>query len=194
MAKNAEVVTSAQVDNLSGPLFYNADLAADVTASTDFTGAGWTDLGYGSTDGASIEQSADSSDRKVWGATLGSTYSNFKDVLTVHMASFLSTDLLKIVWGAANVTTDTQGVSTVKVKSRQGSKGTFVLSTKTDTGKPMLFVYRGQTDPNVSYDLTEDDIISYDLKITGIASDDGTTSTMILSTPAVAQKSQGGSK
>lgn len=184
MAKSSSAVTSVQVNNTEGPVYYNASSTIAVTYETDFNAAasGWIDLGYGSTDGAEIEQKADSSDKKVWGANLGTTYSNFKDTATIHAASYRSKNTLSVLFGADNVESN-NGVIHVKVKSRQGTKGTFVIVGRDDDGNKMLWVYRGQTSPEVSYDLKEDDIISYDLKISGISQSDGTTSEMYISDP-----------
>lgn len=184
MAKSSSAVTSVQVDNTEGPVYYNPSITIDVSYSTDFSaaGAGWLDIGYGSTDGAKIEQKADSKDKKVWGANLGTTYSNFKDTATIHAASYRSKNTLGVIFGAGNVDS-TNGVIHVKVRSRQGTKGTFVIVGRDDDGNKMLWIYRGQTSPEVSYDLKEDDIISYDLTISGISQSDGTTSEMYLSDP-----------
>ena len=185
MAKNVNHVTSAKGDNVKGPLLYNSSLDVEVTANTDFSADGWKKLGYGSTDGISVEQTADDTTKSVWGASLGTVYSNFRDQVTLHCASFMDPEMLSVVFGTENVSTDAEtGITTIKVKNRQGTQGTFVVAATADDGSPMLWVYRGQTDPNVSYDATEDDVITYDLVVTGISANDGTTSTMIFKTTA----------
>jgi len=182
MAKSSSAVTSVQVEGQEGPVYYNKDITANVSYDTDFSSSEWLDLGYGSTDGASIEQKADSTDKKVWGSNLGTTYSNFKDTAVVHAASYRSKNTLSVLFGEGNVES-TDGVIHVNVKSRQGTKGTFVIVGRDDDGGKMLWVYRGQTSPEVSYDLKEDDIISYDLLINGISQSNGSTSEMYLSDP-----------
>lgn len=194
MAKNVNHVTSAKGDNVRGPLLYNPSLDVEVTAATDFSTGGWVKLGYGSTDGVSVEQTADDTTKSVWGASLGTVYSNFQDQITLHCASFMDPDMLGVVFGSGNVSTDaTTGMTTIKVKNRNGSQGTFVVAATADNGAPMMWVYRGQTDPNVSYDASEDDIITYDLTVTGISADDGTTSTMIFKTAEPVTKPSGDS-
>lgn len=182
MAKIVDHVTSAKGDNSVGPLLFNKDLQVAVDSTTDFTTGGWVKLGYGSTDGISVETDADDSDKSVWGATLGKIYSNFTDVLTLHCASFMDPDLWKIIAGEENVTTDaSSGYTTIKRKN-VSVKGTFVVVAKSDAGKKMMWVYRGQVNPSFDYDATGDDVITFDLEINGISADDGTTSTMILQT------------
>lgn len=181
MAKDVNHVTSVKGDNVKGPLLFNPSLTVEVTADTDFSAEGWKKLGYGSTDGISVEQTADDSEKSVWGASLGTVYSNFKDQVTLHCASFMDPDMLSVVFGAENVSTTT-GMTTIKVKPRQGTSGTFVIAAQSDAGKPMMWIYRGQTDPNVSYDASEGDIVTYDLVVTGISGEDGTTSTMLFQT------------
>ena len=190
MAKTSSQVTSVQADNTDGLFFYNPNLTVSVTLDTDFTASDWVDLGYGSTDGASIEQKADSSDKKVWGANFGSTYSNFSDTATVKAASYRSKNAMKVVFGTDNVESK-NGTLHVKVRGRQGTKGTFVISGRDDEGKKMLWVYRGQTSPEISYDLKEDDVIVYSLVIKGISQSDGTTSEMFMSDPEYVAPSAG---
>ena len=181
MAKDINHVTSVKGDNVKGPLLFNPSLTVDVTDKTDFTTGEWKKLGYGSTDGISVEQTADDTEKVVWGASLGTVYSNFSDKVTLHCASFMDPDMLGVVFGTENVTTQS-GLTTIKVKPRQGTQGTFVIAAQSDAGKPMTWVYRGQTDPNVSYDASEGDIVTYDLVVTGISGEDGTTSTMLFQT------------
>ena len=182
MAKIVDHVTSAKGDNSVGPLLFNKDLQVAVDSTTDFTTGGWVKLGYGSTDGISVETDADDSDKSVWGATLGKIYSNFTDVLTLHCASFMDPDLWKIIAGEENVTTDaSSGYTTIKRKNIS-VKGTFVVVAKSDAGKKIMWVYRGQVNPAFDYDATGDDVVTFDLEINGISADDGTTSTMILQT------------
>ena len=182
MAKIIGHVTSAKGDNTTGPLLFNKDLKVEVTDTTDFTQEGWVKLGYGSTDGISVETDADDSDKAVWGASLGKIYSNFTDKLTLHCASFMDPDLWKVIAGEDNVSTDSSsGFTTIKRKN-VSIKGTFVVVAKSDSGKKMIWVYRGQVNPAFDYDATGDDVITFDLEINGISADDGTTSTMILET------------
>lgn len=180
MAKIIDHVTSAKGDNTVGPLLFNKDMSVEVSATTDFSGEGWVKLGYGSTDGISVETDADDSDKNVWGASLGKIYSNFTDTLTLHCASFMDPDLWKVIVGDENITTD-GGFTTIKRKN-VSIKGTFVVVAKSDAGKKMMWVYRGQVNPAFDYDATGDDVITFDLEINGITADDGTTSTMILQT------------
>lgn len=180
----SSAVTSVQAEYTDGLLYYNPSLTVEVTYDTDFKAdkSGWLNFGYGSTDGASIEQSADSSDKKVWGANFGSVYSNFKDVATVKGASFRNKTTMGVLFGSNNATSE-KGILHVKVKNRQGTKGTFVICGHDDEGNRMLWVYRGQTSPEISYDLKEDDVITYELKITGISQSDGTSSELYVSDP-----------
>ena len=180
MAKIIDHVTSAKGDNSVGPLLFNKDLKAEVTTTTDFTGEGWVKLGYGSTDGISVSTDADDSDKNVWGASLGKIYSNFTDKLTLHCASFMDPDLWKVIAGDDNVSTDSD-FTTIKRKN-VSVKGTFVVVAKSDAGKKLMWVYRGQVNPAFDYDATGDDVITFDLEINGITAEDGTTSTMILET------------
>lgn len=180
MAKIIDHVTSAKGDNTVGPLLFNKDLKVEVTPTTDFSQEGWVKLGYGSTDGISVSTDADDSDKNVWGASLGKIYSNFTDKLTLHCASFMDPDLWKVIAGDENVSTDSD-YTTIKRKNTS-VKGTFVVVAKSDAGKKMMWVYRGQVNPAFDYDATGDDVITFDLEINGISADDGTTSTMILET------------
>lgn len=180
----SSAVTSVQAEYTDGLLYYNPSLTVKVAYDTDFkdSGSGWLNFGYGSTDGASIEQSADSNDKKVWGANFGAVYSNFKDIAKVKGASFRNATTMAVLFGSANAVSD-KGILHVKVKNRQGTKGTFVICGHDDEGNRMLWVYRGQTSPEISYDLKEDDVITYELKITGISQSDGTSSELYVSDP-----------
>lgn len=181
MAKIIDHVTSAKGDNTVGPLLFSKKMDIEVTKDTDFSGDDWIKLGYGSTDGISVSTDADDSDKNVWGASLGKIYSNFTDKLTLHCASFMDPDLWKVICGDDSVSTDTSGFSTIKRKN-VSIKGTFVVVAKSDAGKKMMWIYRGQVNPAFDYDATGDDVVTFDLEINGISSDDGTTSTMILET------------
>lgn len=182
MAKIIDHVTSAKGDNEAGPLLYNKDSGITVDSTTDFSTGGWLKLGYGSTDGISVSTEADDADKAVWGASLGKIYSNFTDTLTLHCASFMDPDLWKVIVGEENVSVDAaKGYTTIKRKNIS-IKGTFVVVAKSDAGKRMMWVYRGQVNPAFDYDATQEDVITFDLEVSGIAADDGTTSTMILQT------------
>lgn len=184
MAKSNFDVTSIKGDNSTGPLLFNPDTKVEVTLDTDFSTDGWVKFGYGSTDGISGETTADDSDKTVWGASLGKIYSNFQDTLTMHCASFVDEDVWKIIAGTENVTSDTKAI-TIKRKNTTVT-GTFVVVGKTDDGRKVMWIYRGQTSPAFSYDAGETDVITFDLTISGIAADDGTTSTMLIEKKAVA--------
>lgn len=182
MAKIVDHVTSVKGDNARGPLLYNPDSNVAVTLDTDFSGEGWKKLGYGSTDGVSVETAADDNEKSVWGLSLGKIYSNFTDTITLHVASLLDPDLWSVIAGTANVTTDAAtGVTTVK-RSLNITKGTFVIVGKTDAGKTVMWIYRGQVDPNISYDASESDVVTFDLAINAIADENGVTSTMLMET------------
>lgn len=177
MAYDPYHVTSSKADTAFGPLWaFDGIYEDEVTDGFDPTAiAGWVRLGESSTDGVSSEQSADQNDKLVWTKNLGSTYTNFKDTLTVRFASTLDADVLGFVFGKENIMAG-QGFVRVKVGPRQPSIRSFAVFMRNDdgTGK-FIFIKQAQPDLNLTRDFNEDGITIIETVLACLESDPETT-------------------
>lgn len=164
MAYNDLNVTAGKGDTVLGPLWWNPtpittalDLDFDPTAV-----AGWVRLGHAMTEGVDNSQEADNSEVIVWGAkTIRVNYTGFKDTVVVRFASSTDPDVLKVVFGADNVSVTPEGAVKLIVKSRQPEIGTLLIMGVTDDGrKRWIVVHKAQADLNVSRTFSDEDIVS----------------------------------
>lgn len=167
MALLEDNVTAATADVDFGSIWINLTIQTTVP-DIDFEPSveeGWICLGDTMPDGFNFEQSADAKERKVMSKNLGSTFTNFADVLTVTFASSTDVDVLAVLFGKDNVTVTPRGAIQVAVKHRQPTVGSIWVKTYTDDGRPRIgFAPKARCDINLSYAWAEEDITGFETK------------------------------
>lgn len=161
MAYNPIDVTAGKGDVINGPLWYSR-VPYDKLITLDFdpSANGFVKIGEASTDGFDNSQSADATDKNVWGGkSLGKTYSNFQDSYVIRLASSTDPDVLAMVFGKDNVTKANGAVNTV-VGPRQPTHGSFLIQMITDDGrKSWHYVPAGQPDLNLTRSFSDTEIV-----------------------------------
>lgn len=193
MAYNPIDVTTGKADTVAGPIWFKPGVLEeeiDFTfdpASVENAAKGWSKLGEGSTDGVESSQEMDSNDKRVWSKSLGTTYSNFRDLLTVRLASATDNDALKAVFGINSVTALTGGVSGIRlsVRNRQPETGAWLIQMKTDDGRRWWIVVKnGQADPNITRSMGDEDIVVMETVVNALVDENDESHYELIEKPA----------
>lgn len=171
MAYNDRNVTSAQtVDEATGPIWVNLNpTGAPMGKNFDPEGVpGWVRVGDASTDGYELSRTSDSNDKRVFGRNLGTTFSNFKSTLKLTFAAATDADVLKLLFGASNVTVDpTSGDIVVNAKHVAPGAIAIYINMKTDDGRNVsVEAVRAQPSVELTSAWTEEDIVGYETEFT----------------------------
>lgn len=184
MAYNPIDVTTGKANTLDGPIWWKKGaLETEIDFSFDPSSAaakaeGWVRLGEGSTDGVESAQEMDANEKRVWSKNLGTTFTNFRDTLTVRLASATDSDALKAVVGVDNVTALTGAISGIRVsfRNRQPEIGAWLIQMKTDDGRNWwIVVPNAQLDPNITRSMGDEDIVVMEATINALEDSTGET-------------------
>ncbi|HEP5946899.1 TPA: phage tail protein [Streptococcus pyogenes] len=104
-----------------GGAIYSAPLSTKLPEkATDVLGDGFKNLGYVSEDGVTNEDTRSSENIKAWGGDIvGSVQTEKEDKFTYKLIESLNVEVLKEVYGAANVTGDLSGGIQIKSNSKE---------------------------------------------------------------------------
>lgn len=104
MANTATNVSTAR-PRTAGAVYVQSASTSQLPTTADGTLTGFTSLGFVSEDGLSNANTFDSADVKEWGgSTVETLNDNFTDTFTFTLLEALNVDVLKEVFGSANVT------------------------------------------------------------------------------------------
>lgn len=187
MANNSLDVTTTKGDVKGGALWYapKGTTPPELEELGTELGSEFKRLGFASEDGTSNEIETDGDDKKVWGGIIvGKTQTSFKETYTLRFACSTDLDVLKIVYGDANVTEDT-GKTNAKILHKAGiaPEGVFVVKALTDDGRPRWFVIpKGVPQRDISVDYTDGDITVYEVTVDANSDDNGVSSYELLNT------------
>lgn len=127
-------VTNAKA-GMSGPIYWaplGTTLPTDTTASLD---AAFKPLGYVSEDGVANDNSPESERVKAWGGyTVLNMQPDRPDTFGFTLLESLNVDLLKVIYGAANVT-ENDGAIAVKATADNMTAGSWVIESILQNGK-----------------------------------------------------------
>lgn len=184
MAYNPIDVTTGKANTIDGPIWFKP---GELTEEIDFTfdpssaesvAAGWVRLGEGSTDGVESSQEMDSNEKRVWSKNLGTTFTNYRDMLTLRLASATDKDALKVIVGVNNVEDLAGAISGIRVsfRNRQPEVGAYLIQMKTDDGRNWwIIVRKGQADPNNTRSMGDENIIIMETVINALEDSTGET-------------------
>lgn len=104
-----------------GGAIYSAPLGTELPEkATDVLGDGFKNLGYVSEDGVTNEDTRSSENIKAWGGdVVGSVQTEKEDKFTYKLIESLNVEVLKEVYGAANVTGDLSSGIEIKSNSKE---------------------------------------------------------------------------
>lgn len=166
-AKSGAVSSSG---SLAGPIYWAPIGTTLPTSTTDTLDAAFKSLGYVSEDGVTNDNSPESDKVKAWG---GTTVMNMQtdrpDTFHATMLEHLNADLLKVIYGTSNVTTQSSGEIAVTVNADDMVHGSWVIdSILLDGKKDRIVIPDGVISELGTITRSDSNPISYELTITAI--------------------------
>lgn len=176
MASTAANVFAA-TPNVTGAV-RNAPLGT--TPPTDATTAlpvGWIDLGYIGEDGVTETLTRDTEKKKAWGgATVKVLQTDFANTFQFAFMESINADVLKRVFGAANVVDDGDGNITVAKNKIQLPHESWCIDSKDGANLLRTYIPDGQITEIDDITRVHTDTIMYTVTIEGFEDEDGNTS------------------
>lgn len=145
------------------------------TSATESLNAAFSELGYVSEDGLTNNNSPESDTVKAWGGdTVLSLQTDRPDTWAMTLLESLNTDVLKTIYGAANVVVDGSGNITVKVTAGDMPAGCWVFDTILKGGRARRIVVPNGTISELGEIVYKDDqAIGYNVTITDVPDTNG---------------------
>lgn len=145
------------------------------TSATESLNAAFSELGYVSEDGLTNNNSPESDTVKAWGGdTVLSLQTDRPDTWAMTLLESLNTDVLKTIYGAANVIVDGSGNITVKVTAGDMPAGAWVFDTILKGGRARRIVVPNGTISELGEIVYKDDqAIGYNVTITDVPDSSG---------------------
>ena len=166
---NAKKVTTGKPQSIGGAIYF-ALIDANLTLPTDVDSAltGFTELGYASEDGIKNSNSVDTDTVKAWGGdTVLRTLNGKDDTFTFTLIEAMNEEVLKLVYGEANVTVDSStGEISVKSNSKEAKAHAFVFDMILKGGAKKRIVIPSATITEVGeISYTDSDPVAYETTI-----------------------------
>ena len=147
-------------------------LPTSATASLD---AAFVELGYVSEDGLTNNNSPESDTVKAWGGdTVLNLQTDRPDTFALTLLESLTTDVLKTIYGASNVTVDGSGNITVKATAEEMTSGAWVFDMIVKGGRAKRIVVPNGTISELGEIVYKDDeAVGYNITITDVPDTNG---------------------
>lgn len=147
-------------------------LPTSATASLD---AAFVELGYVSEDGLTNNNSPESDTVKAWGGdTVLNLQTDRPDTFALTLLESLNTDVLKTIYGSANVTVDGSGNITVKATAGEMPSGAWVFDMILKGGRAKRIVVPNGTISELGEIVYKDDeAVGYNVTITDVPDTNG---------------------
>lgn len=147
-------------------------LPTSATASLD---GAFVELGYISEDGLTNNNSPESDTVKAWGGdTVLTLQTDRPDTFAMTLLESMNADVLKTVYGSANVTTDGSGNLTVKATAQDMPSGAWVFDMILKGGRAKRIVVPNGTISELG-EITykDDEAVAYNITITDVPDTNG---------------------
>ena len=147
-------------------------LPTSATASLD---GAFVELGYVSEDGLTNNNSPESDTVKAWGGdTVLNLQTDRPDTFALTLLESLNTDVLKTIYGSANVTVDGSGNITVKATAGEMPSGAWVFDMILKGGRAKRIVVPNGTISELGEIVYKDDeAVGYNVTITDVPDTNG---------------------
>lgn len=147
-------------------------LPQSATASLDVA---FVELGYVSEDGLTNNNSPESDTVKAWGGdTVLNLQTDRPDTFALTLLESLNTDVLKTIYGSANVTVDGSGNITVKATAGEMPSGAWVFDMILKGGRAKRIVVPNGTISELGEIVYKDDeAVGYNVTITDVPDTNG---------------------
>jgi len=147
-------------------------LPTSATASLD---AAFVELGYVSEDGLTNNNSPESDTVKAWGGdTVLSLQTDRPDTFALTLLEAMNEDVLKTIYGSANVTPDGSGNLTIKATAQDMPSGAWVFDMILKGGRAKRIVVPNGTISELGEIVYKDDeAVGYNITITDVPDTNG---------------------
>ena len=173
---NSNNVTAGK-PRIAGSIYRAATTATAPTTADSSLGSAFKSLGYVSEDGVKNSNSPETEDIKAWGGDIVmNTLTGKEDRFTFKLIEAMNTDVLKAVYGSANVTGDLTNGITVKAKAEQSESAMFVIDMilKNNVLKRIVIPNASVSEiSEIAY--TDNDAVGYEITITAVPDSSGYT-------------------
>ena len=145
------------------------------TSATDTLDAAFVDLGYVSEDGLTNNNSPESDTVKAWGGdTVLSLQTDRPDTFALTLLEAMNEDVLKTIYGSANVVKDGSGNLTVKATAQEMTSGCWVFDMILKGGRAKRIVVPNGTISELG-EITykDDEAVGYNITITDVPDTNG---------------------
>lgn len=145
------------------------------TSATTALNAAFVELGYVSEDGLTNNNSPESDTVKAWGGdTVLNLQTDRPDTFAFTLIESLNEDVLKTIYGAANVTADGDGNLTIKATAEEMTSGAWVFDMIVKGGRAKRIVVPNGTISELGEIVYKDDeAIGYNVTITDVPDNTG---------------------
>ena len=145
------------------------------TSATAALNAAFVELGYVSEDGLTNNNSPESDNIKAWGGdTVLPIQTDRPDTVAFTLIESLNEDVLKAIYGAANVTADGDGNLTIKATAEEMTSGCWVFDMILKGGRAKRIVVPNGTISELGEIVYKDDEpIGYNVTITDVPDNTG---------------------
>ena len=169
MATNATNVTVGK-PKVGGAIHWAPLGTALPVSATESLNAAFVDLGYVSEDGLTNNNSPESDTVKAWGGdTVLSLQTDRPDTFALTLIEAMNEDVLKTVYGSANVTKDGSGNLTVKATAELMPSGAWVFDMIVKGGRAKRIVVPNGTISELGEIVYKDDeAVGYNITITDV--------------------------
>lgn len=176
MAQTATNVSAAKPP-VAGAVSIGATSLTMPTDATTALAAGFTSLGYISEDGLTNSNSPDSEIIKAWGGDpVLNLYNGREDTFTFTLLEVLNTDVLKAVYGSANVTGALATGITVTANNKPAEAQAFVVDMVMRNNAVKRIVIPSATVTEIGeVEYSDSAAVGYEITITATADSAGNT-------------------
>lgn len=173
---NASNVSAAQ-PNIAGAIYYGPTSTTLPTTADEALAAGFTCLGYISEDGITNSNTRESDTFKAWGGdTVLTSQTSYSDTFNFKLLEVLNKDVLKTVFGAANVSGDLATGLTVNANSKElGSFAWVIDMVMRDDALNRIVIPNGKISEVGDITYASSDLTAYDVTVTAFPDSNSNT-------------------
>ena len=171
MTNNNTANVAAGKPKVNGAIFVapvGSTLPTDASTALD---EAFKNLGFISDDGVTLGTSRSVESKKGWGGvTISTLQKEVEDTAKFTLVEVLNPEVLKVVHGPDNVTTDINGIKAVTKADELGAHA-WVIDT-IQNGRAVRYVYpNAKVSDMGEVSLKDDDLMGYEITITSVESD-----------------------
>lgn len=175
MSVNSANVTAGK-PKIEGAV-YRAPLGTTLpTNAVSDLAAAFKNMGYGSEDGLVNNNTPESEDVKAWGGdTVLTIQSGKSDTFAITLIEATNTDVLKAVYGDANVTGDFESGIAVKANAKEQEAASWVIDMVLKNGIKRIVIPEAKITEIGEIAYTDTSAVGYAITLTAVPDEEGNT-------------------